>query len=301
MKIYSVLDPKQVEYVKSGNDLDVGYMYEDGIRIRANIYHQRNNLAASIRLLQHNIPTFDELGLPPVVKNLAELPRGLVLVTGPTGCGKSTTLASIVDYINRNFPKHIMTIEDPIEYIYPHNRAMIHQRELGKDVDSFATALRSALREDPDIISVGEMRDYETISAAIAAAETGHLVLATLHTTSAAQTVERIIDACPLEGQNQMRSQIVNVLKGVITQQLVPLADGTGRIIATEVMVANAAICNLIRENKTIQIPSQIQAGKKEGMHTLNESLVDLVHRYKITREDALSVSNSPSSIENMI
>lgn len=299
--IYSVLDPKQVEYVKAGNDLDVGYMYEDGIRIRANIYHQRNNLAASIRILQRNIPTFDELGLPPVVKNLAELPRGLVLVTGPTGCGKSTTLASVVDYINKNFPKHIMTIEDPIEYIYPHNRAMIHQRELGKDVDSFATALRSALREDPDIILVGEMRDYETISAAIAAAETGHLVLATLHTTSAAQTVERIIDACPLEGQNQMRSQIVNVLKGVITQQLVPLADGTGRVIATEVMVANAAICNLIRENKTIQIPSQIQAGKKEGMHTLNESLVDLVHRYKITREDALSVSNSPSSIENMI
>ncbi|MGN0402154.1 MAG: type IV pilus twitching motility protein PilT [Acetatifactor sp.] len=299
--IYSVLDPAQVEYVKAGNDLDVGYMYEDGVRIRANIYHQRNNLAASIRLLQQSIPTFEELGLPSVVRNLAELPRGLVLVTGPTGCGKSTTLASIVDYINRNFPKHIMTIEDPIEYIYPHNKAMIHQREIGKDVNSFATALRSALREDPDIILVGEMRDYETISAAIAAAETGHLVLSTLHTTSAAQTVERIIDACPLEGQNQLRSQIVNVLKGVITQQLIPLADGTGRIIATEVMVANAAICNLIRENKTIQIPSQIQAGKKEGMHTLNESLVDLVQRYKITREDALSVSNSPSSIENMI
>ena len=194
-----------------------------------------------------------------------------------------------------------MTIEDPIEYVYPHNKAMIHQRELGKDVNSFAGALRSALREDPDIILVGEMRDYETISAAISAAETGHLVLATLHTTSAAQTVERIIDACPLEGQNQLRSQISNVLKGVVTQHLLPLANGTGRIVATEVMVANAAISNLIRENKTLQIPNAIQAGKKEGMHTLNDSLVELVHAYKITREDALSVSNNPASIENLI
>lgn len=299
--IYSVLDTKQADYLEAGNDLDIGYMYEDGIRIRANIYHQRNNLAASIRLLRQYIPTFEELGLPPVVKNLAELPRGLVLVTGPTGCGKSTTLASIVDYINKSLPKHIMTIEDPIEYVYPHNKAMIHQRELGKDVNSFAGALRSALREDPDIILVGEMRDYETISAAISAAETGHLVLATLHTTSAAQTVERIIDACPLEGQNQLRSQISNVLKGVVTQHLLPLANGTGRIVATEVMVANAAISNLIRENKTLQIPNAIQAGKKEGMHTLNDSLVELVHAYKITREDALSVSNNPASIENLI
>ncbi len=299
--IYSILDSKQEEYVKDGNDLDLGYMYPDGIRIRANIYHQRNNLAASIRLLRQSIPTFEELGLPPVVKSLAELPRGLVLVTGPTGCGKSTTLASMVDYINRNTPRHIMTIEDPIEYIYPHNMAMIHQREVGKDVNGFATALRSALREDPDIILVGEMRDYETISAAISAAETGHLVLSTLHTTSAAQTVERIIDACPLEGQNQLRSQIVNVLKGVITQQLIPLKNGTGRVIATEVMVANPAICNLIRENKTIQIPSLIQSGKKEGMHSLNDSLVDLVRKNKINREDALSVSNNPGTIETLI
>lgn len=299
--IYSILDPKQVEYVKAGNDLDVGYMYEDGIRIRANIYHQRNNLAASIRLLQRSIPTFEELGLPYAVKSLAELPRGLVLVTGPTGCGKSTTLASIVDYINKNFQRHIMTIEDPIEYVYPHNKAMIHQRELGKDVNNFATALRSALREDPDIILVGEMRDYETISAAISAAETGHLVLSTLHTTSAAQTVERIIDACPLEGQNQLRSQISTVLKGVITQQLVPLMNGTGRAIATEVMIMNPAICNLIRENKAVQINSQIQSGKKDGMHTLNDSLADLVHKHKISREDALNVSNNPTNLESMI
>ena len=299
--IYELLDMKQIERVNSGEDLDIGVMLPDGTRIRANIYHQRNNLAASIRILQQVIPSFEELGLPSVVKDLAEMPRGLVLVTGPTGSGKSTTLASMVDYINKNHARHVMTIEDPIEYVSPHNQAMIHQREVGKDVKSFASALRSALREDPDVILVGEMRDYETISAAVAAAETGHLVLSTLHTTSAAQTVERIIDACPLEGQNQMRSQFANVIRGVITQQLIPTANGEGRVIATEVMIANFAISNLIRENKTIQIPSLLQSGRREGMHTLNDDLVRLVQDDKITRDTALKVSDDPGSLEKMI
>ena len=299
--IYELLDMKQIERVNSGEDLDIGVMLPDGTRIRANIYHQRNNLAASIRILQQVIPSFEELGLPSVVKDLAEMPRGLVLVTGPTGSGKSTTLASMVDYINKNHARHVMTIEDPIEYVYPHNQAMIHQREVGKDAKSFASALRSALREDPDVILVGEMRDYETISAAVAAAETGLLVLSTLHTTSAAQTVERIIDACPLEGQNQMRSQFANVIRGVITQQLIPTANGEGRVIATEVMIANFAISNLIRENKTIQIPSLLQSGRREGMHTLNDDLVRLVQDDKITRDTALKVSDDPGSLEKMI
>ena len=299
--IYELLDMKQIERVNSGEDLDIGVMLPDGTRIRANIYHQRNNLAASIRILQQVIPSFEELGLPSVVKDLAEMPRGLVLVTGPTGSGKSTTLASMVDYINKNHARHVMTIEDPIEYVYPHNQAMIHQREVGKDAKSFASALRSALREDPDVILVGELRDYETISAAVAAAETGHLVLSTLHTTSAAQTVERIIDACPLEGQNQMRSQFANVIRGVITQQLIPTANGEGRVIATEVMIANFAISNLIRENKTIQIPSLLQSGRREGMHTLNDDLVRLVQDDKITRDTALKVSDDPGSLEKMI
>ena len=299
--IYELLDMKQIERVNSGEDLDIGVMLPDGTRIRANIYHQRNNLAASIRILQQVIPSFEELGLPSVVKDLAEMPRGLVLVTGPTGSGKSTTLASMVDYINKNHARHVMTIEDPIEYVYPHNQAMIHQREVGKDAKSFASALRSALREDPDVILVGEMRDYETISAAVAAAETGHLVLSTLHTTSAAQTVERIIDACALVGQNQMRSLFGIVSRGVITQQLIPTANGEGRVIATEVMIANFAISNLIRENKTIQIPSLLQSGRREGMHTLNDDLVRLVQDDKITRDTALKVSDDPGSLEKMI
>lgn len=299
--ICSILSPSELEYVKSGKDLDLGYMFDDGVRIRANIYHQRNNLAASIRILQREIPTFAQLGLPDVVRELAELPRGLVLVTGPTGSGKSTTLASMVDHINKTLSKHIITIEDPIEYVYPHDKAMIHQREVGRDVETFAQALRSALREDPDIILVGEMRDYETISAAISAAETGHLVLSTLHTTSAAQTVERILDACPIEGQKQIRSQFASIIRGVITQQLLPLADGTGRVIATEIMVANAAICNLIREGKTIQIPSLIQSGKREGMHLLNDELMELVRLDKITKEVAMSVSASPAGMDRVL
>ena len=298
--IFSILNQEQVEKVSGGSDLDVGVMLWDGTRIRANVYHQRNNLACSIRILNQTVPSFEELGLPPVCKELAEMPRGLVLVTGPTGSSKSTTLASMVEYINKTTARHILTIEDPIEYVYPHDKAMIHQREVGRDVTSFATALRSAMREDPDIILVGEMRDFETISAAITAAETGHLVLSTLHTTSAAQTVERIIDATPLDGQDQIRTQFSNVIRGVITQTLIPTADSDGRCCATEIMLGTPAIANLIRDKKTIQIPSLIQAGRNLGMHLLNDDLASLVGRGRITREDAMWVSNDPSALEKM-
>ena len=299
--IFSVLEQDEVDEVLSGKDIDVGVMLRDETRIRVNVYHQRNNIAASIRILNQYIPTFEELGLPPVIEDIAQKPRGLVLVTGPTGSGKSTTLASMVEYINNKYPCHIMTIEDPIEYVYPHNKAMIHQREVGKDVETFSGALRSALREDPDIILVGEMRDFETISAAITAAETGHLVLSTLHTTSASQTVERIIDACPLEGQNQIRAQFANVIRGVFTQNLLPRADGTGRVLATEVLVATTGIANLIRESKTIQIPSMIQSGKQLGMHTMNDDLANLVHYGIVTRTEALKVSSDPATLQKMI
>ena len=299
--IYSILSEDQINYVNSGKDLDVGVMLPDGLRIRANVYHQRNNLAASIRILQQTIPTFEKLGLPSAIRQMAETPRGLVLVTGPTGSGKSTTLASVVNYINMNSARHIMTIEDPIEYVYPHNKAMIHQREVGRDVESFSLALRSALREDPDVILVGEMRDYETISAAITAAETGHLVLSTLHTTSAAQTVERIIDASPLEAQEQIRAQFANVIRGVFTQQLLPLKDGSGRILASEVMLATPAITNLIRESKTIQIPSMLQQSRAQGMSTMNDALADLVRRDLVSIIEAKKVSPDAQSLVKAI
>ncbi len=299
--IYTILTPEQCEKVAIGGDLDLGHMLSDGTRIRVNIYHQRNNLAASIRVLNNKILSFDELGLPAILRDLAELPRGLVLVTGPTGSGKSTTLAAMVDYINHTAAKHILTIEDPIEYVYPHDYAMIHQREVGKDVDSFTTALRSSLREDPDIILVGEMRDFETINAAITAAETGHLVLSTLHTASAAQTVERILDSCPGEAQNQLRTQLANVIKGVVSQNLVPTADGEGRVVATEIMICNSAISNLIRENKAVQIPSVLQSSKREGMHTLNDDLIRLIHSDVITRAEAIKFSNDPSALSNVM
>ena len=299
--IYTILSTDEIKRVENGEDVDVGRMIDNDIRIRANVYHQRNNLACSIRLLMAEIPEFEDLGLPEVIKTLATANNGIILVTGPTGSGKTTTLSAIVDYINKNEAKHVITIEDPIEYIYPHNRAMIHQREVGRDVSSFAYALHSALREDPDIILVGEMRDYETISAAITAAETGHLVLSTLHTTSAAQTVERIIDACPADTQEQIRAQFVNVIQAVFSQQLLPLATGQGRVVATETMIANYAIKNLIAEQKTNQINSAIQSGRGQGMKTMNDDLASLVRRGLIEREDALAVSPDPVSLSKAL
>ncbi len=282
--IMSSLDEKQKPQVLAGEDLDFALFTSDGTRLRANVYHQRNNLAASYRILQTEIPSFDALGLPQVMKDLANEPRGLVLVTGPTGSGKTTTLAAIIDYINKRQEKHIITIEDPIEYVYAYSRSMIHQREVHRDVEDFATALRSSLREDPDIILVGEMRDIETINAAITAAETGHLVLATLHTTGAAATIDRVIDAFPTNAQAQVRVQLANTLRGVISQVLVPTADNLGMALATEILVGTDAIANQIREGKTHQIQSSIQSGRQLGMHTLADDLQQLVREGKITQ-----------------
>lgn len=295
--IYSLLDEQDTKKVKAGMDVDVATTDGEGNRIRANVYRQRNNLACSIRLIDSRIPTFEQLGMPNVLKNFADSKGGLVLITGPTGSGKSTTLASMVNYINKNYSKHIMTIEDPIEYVYPFDQAMIHQRQVGKDVPDFATALRSSLREDPDIILVGEMRDFETISAAVTAAETGHLVLSTLHTKSAAQTIERVISSCPAEVHQTMISQFATVLVGVVTQELVPLVDGSGRVAATEILVNNMAISNLIKEMKFNQINTALQTGGAAGMHTLNSSLHKLYSMGQITREEAYAHSNAQNEM----
>lgn len=300
--IEELMTPEQIELADAGKDLDFAKSCKDGkIRIRVNIYHQRNNLAASVRILCENIPDFYKLQLPGVIESFCNLPRGLVLVTGPTSSGKTTTLASMIDYINKSRPCHILTIEDPIEYLYNHKKAMIHQREIGTDVGDFATALRSSLREDPDIILVGEMRDYETIRAAITAAETGHLVFATLHTTSAAQTIDRIIDGCPLEGRDQLRMQLSTILFGVVSQRLMPLADGTGRIVATETMVMTPAISNQIRENKTNQISSTIQSNASLGMHTLNSDLKRLVLAGKIDKSTAYKFTNDRDGLARIL
>ena len=299
--IYTILSTDEIKRVETGEDVDVGRMIDNNIRIRANVYHQRNNLACSIRLLMAQIPEFEDLGLPEIIKTLATANNGIILVTGPTGSGKTTTLSAIVDYINNNVAKHVITIEDPIEYIYPHNRAMIHQREVGRDVESFAGALRSALREDPDIILVGEMRDFETISAAITAAETGHLVLSTLHTQSAAQTINRIIDGSPLEMKQTIRSQFASSIKGVISQQLLPTVDGNGRILTTEIMVGTSAIKNLILEDKIHMIPGAIQSAHHEGMHTLNDDLVRLNTMGLISRKTALDAAYDPQDLEKVL
>ncbi len=297
--IIECLTQDQIERVRAGEDLDFAFMLPTGTRIRANIYHQRNNVAATYRILQTKIPTFDELEIPEAVRKFVNEPRGLVLITGPTGSGKTTTLASMIDYINKKMAKHVMTIEDPIEYVYYHAKSMIHQRQVGTDVESFATALRSALREDPDIILVGEMRDFETISAAITAAETGHLVFATLHTTTAAQTIERIIDAYPPHGQAQARTQLANVLKGVVTQQLIPRDDEDGMVMATEILINNEAVANQIRENKTHQIPSAMQSGIALGMHSMNADLKRLVREQKITNSTALKFCTNVKDYES--
>ena len=279
-------------------DADFAIAAPDGTRSRVNVFYQQGKISATLRLLNDEIPTMEQLGLPPVLKKLADEPRGLILVTGPTGSGKSTTLASMIDYINQNRSDHILTIEDPIEYVYKSKKALIHQREVGSDAASFAAALRSALREDPDVILVGEMRDYETISAAVTAAETGHLVMSTLHTIGAAQTIDRIIDVCPPGAQSQIRGQLSTVLRGVITQQLLPLATGRGRCAATEILVGTDAVCNLIRENKCFQIPSVLQSGAALGMHSLNSDLARLVDAGRVTREAALKCSTDKKDLE---
>ncbi len=286
--IYEMLTPDQKQNFSSIDDLDFAYATTPDCRHRVNVFHQNNKLACVIRVINNTIPTFQQLNLPPVLRELADQPRGLVLITGPTGSGKSTTLAAMLDYINSTRSEHILTIEDPIEYVYSHKRSIIHQREVGIDVTSFAGALRSSLREDPDVILVGEMRDYETISAAITAAETGHLVFSTLHTQGAADTIDRIIDVFPAHNQQQIRTQLAATLRGVVTQTLLPKLDGGGRVAAFEIMTGTDAVLNLIRENKCHQLVSAIQTSAKQGMTTLTASLAHLVRTNQVALEVAM-------------
>lgn len=291
-------EDEQQDLLRHGVDADFALSAPDGSRCRVNAFMQQGQVAATLRLLNDSIPTLAELKLPPVLEKLAEEPRGLILVTGPTGSGKSTTLAAMIEHVNTTRPDHILTIEDPIEYVYQSKKSLVHQREVGRDVPSFAAALRSALREDPDVILVGEMRDYETISAAVTAAETGHLVMSTLHTIGAAQTIDRIIDVCPPGAQNQIRSQLAGVLRGVITQQLLPMAHGKGRCAATEILVATDAVSNLIRDSKCYQIPTMLQSGAALGMHTLNGDLARLVATGQITAEAALHCATDKADLK---
>ncbi|MEG0292339.1 MAG: type IV pilus twitching motility protein PilT [Anaerovoracaceae bacterium] len=289
--ILSMCSNDQRDMLKKGADLDFAYQIGKKARHRVNIYRHMNGLSAAVRIINDEIPSLEELNLPGVFKTLADEPRGLILLTGPTGSGKSTTLAAMIDYISKNGAKHILTVEDPIEYVFDQNLSIVHQREVGYTVESFAGALKSAMREDPDVILIGEMRDYETIATAVTAAETGHLVLSTLHTTGASKTIDRIVDTCPPQIQNQMRTQLSMVLRGIITQELLPLADGSGRVAATEILIGTDAVGNLIRENKCHQLPSIMQSSGGIGMHTLNGDLARLFREGKITREEALNAS----------
>ncbi len=297
----SIQDDYDLKQYTDGKDLDFAYETPNGIRCRVNLYHQKKNFTACLRIMGSSIPTLESMVLPQkTLISLAEQPRGLVLVTGPTGSGKSTTLAAMIDYINRNHAEHILTIEDPIEFVYTEDKSIIHQREIGTDVESFSSALRSALREDPDVILVGEMRDYETISAAITAAETGHLVFGTLHTISAAESISRIIDVFPPHSQAQIRTQLASVLRGVISQTLIRKKDGNGRIAATEILIGNDAVANLIRSDKAHQMESTMMSGQAIGMHTLNMDLKRLVREGVITPEAAVKVSSNPAELKFM-
>lgn len=286
--LYSILSQKQREKFEEDLELDLSYAVGGLARFRVNVYQQRESLGAAFRVIPYEIKPLEELGVPPVVANFANLARGLVLVTGPTGSGKSTTLASIIDLANRTREDHIMTVEDPIEFLHSHKKSLVNQREVGADTHSFANALKHVLRQDPDVILVGEMRDLETISIALTAAETGHLVFATLHTQDAAQTIDRIIDVFPPSQQAQVRTQLAGAIQGVVCQTLCKRSDGRGRAVATEVMVATPAVRNLIREGKTHQIYSAMQAGAKQGMHTMDQHLADLVKSGRISYEVGL-------------
>ncbi len=292
-----LMTPEQYLKFREKGELDFSFSVPGVTRVRVNVFKQRNSVAIVMRLLSTRIPTFQELGLPEVLGYLARRPDGLVLVTGPTGSGKSTTLAAMIDLINREKRLHIITLEDPIEYLHKHNKSIVNQREIGQDTESFATALRAALREDPDVILVGEMRDLETIATALTAAETGHLVLATLHTASAAETIDRIVDVFPPAQQEQIRVQLANTLEGIVSQQLIPRIDRPGRVVAVEILIATPAIRNLIREGKTHQIPSLLQTGARYGMQTRDMALRSLYQRGIISREEVLNRAVDPESI----
>ncbi|MCL1822645.1 MAG: type IV pilus twitching motility protein PilT [Oscillospiraceae bacterium] len=292
---------KHKQIIQRGEDADFSYVSAAGQRHRVNVYRQRGYHAIAFRLLRNEIPTLQDLMLPPLLADFSLRPRGLILVTGPTGSGKSTTLAAMIDHINRHKNCHIITTEDPIEYLHSHKQSMINQREINVDVQSFALALRAALREDPDVILVGEMRDFETISAAVTAAETGHLVLSTLHTTGAAETLDRIIDTYPPHAQGQCRSQLANNLVGVVSQTLIPTADGKGRVAAMELLNSTDAISSLIREGKTYQIPSAIATGRAKGMFTLDQDLARLTAQARISKDEAITRCQDPTEFSRYL
>jgi len=297
----SITPERNQQELQEVGTTDFGFSFGDKGRFRVAVFKQRGNIAIVLRLIPYRILTFEEIGLPPIVKQLCLQPRGLILVTGPTGCGKTTTLATMIDYINTNVDRHIVTVEDPIEYYHNHKMSLINQREVGIDVPSFAEALRRVLRADPDVILVGEMRDLETIMAAVTAAETGHLVFATLHTTGAQGTINRIIDAFPTDQQEQIRVQLSVTLIGVISQALLPRADGGGRVAAFEFMYCTPAIQNLIRENKVYRIESSIQTGKKYGMVLLDDYLFQLYERGVVSEEEALFKATKPNELMEKI
>ena len=299
--IEPLLTEEQKAELKENGELDFAYSIAGFHRVRFNVFRQRGTYAVALRILSFEIPEAKRLGIPPSVVDLTNRKRGLVLVTGPTGSGKSTTLASLIDVINKNRNEHIITLEDPIEYLHKHNHAIINQREIGIDTESYGNALRAALREDPDIILVGEMRDFDTISTAITAAETGHLVFSTLHTIGAAPTIERIIDVFPPHQQNQIRSQLASVLEAVISQQLLPTVGGKSRVAAFEVMLGTPAIKNLIREDKAHQIPSIMQTSKKLGMQTMDDSLFDLYLKHKIDGANAVEFAQDTATMQEKL
>jgi twitching motility protein PilT len=299
--VYSILSNTQRQKLETDWQLDFAYTIPGKVRFRVNAYFQRAALGAAFRLIPFEVAPLESLGLPSAVAEFANKARGLVLVTGPTGSGKSTTLASLIDVINATREEHIMTIEDPIEFLHGHKKCIVNQRELGSDATSFADALKAALRQDPDVILVGEMRDLETISTAITAAETGHLVFATLHTQDTPQTIDRIIDVFPSAQQGQIRAQLSVALQGIMTQMLLPTADGAGRCVATEVLVPTPAVRNLIRESKSHQIYSVLQTGASHGMQTMDASLAELVRVGKITRQLADSRAHSAEDMRRLI
>ena len=299
--IYSILNEAHREKLERNLELDLSYSVPGKSRFRVNVYHQRGSIAAAFRVIPEHILTFKELNLPPLLEELTRKPRGLIIVTGPTGTGKTTTLATMIDAINERDLKHIITIEDPIEYLHNHKKSMVNQREVGEDTKSFANALKYALREDPDVILLGEMRDVETISAAITAAETGHLVLATLHTQDAPQTIDRIIDVFPPHQQEQIRVQLASSLQGIIAQQLLPLKGAKGRIPAIEMLVATPAVRNIIRDAKTHLLYNAMQTGQKDGMKSLDQALSELYKQGKISLESALIKANDSAHMKKII
>jgi twitching motility protein PilT len=299
--IFSLMADAQRQRFEATNELDFAFGIKGMGRLRMNAYRQRGIVGAAIRSIPSKYKTFEELNLPQVTYELMKLTRGLILVTGPTGSGKSTTLASMIDYLNEHRNHHIITVEDPIEYVHTHKKSIVNQREVGADTESFAAALRHVLRQDPNVILIGEMRDLETISAALNIAETGHLVLATLHTSDAAQTINRIIDVFPPHQQEQIRVQLSFVLQAVFAQQLINAASGTGRVLVCEVLIVTSAVKNLVREQKIEQIATVIQTGGKYGMVTMNQALVDLYKAQKITYQEAMNRSSDPEDLKKLL